>query len=112
VSLAQLDPQVLQGLGLMGRDSVVGGGRAVERHLRRGSPVVEIASGRQRAPTITSGTRQHRHRTTRGVAVQESVAGHPGQGPAGQFHHLNQVDSQLVRHDAVHLHHLLARDAG
>jgi hypothetical protein len=68
--------------------------------------IVQMPGANQCAAAIATHPRQNGDSTPAGVTHQESVSREVGEIPPGIFHHLDQLNMEILDHGAIHFDHL------
>jgi hypothetical protein len=77
------------------------------RYANVSAPGVQSACAHQRSTPVPTRSRQDHHVFLAQVAIEKAHSGEVGQGAPGVFHHLDQLNAEILHHRPVHLNHLL-----
>jgi len=71
------------------------------------APGVQLACVHQRSTPVPTRSRQDHQVFLARAAIEKTHSGEVGQIAPGVFHHLDQLNAEILHHRPVHLDHLL-----
>ncbi len=73
---------------------------------------MQMSRCHQRTSAITTDAAEHYDPLSHRVAFQKTLAREMSQISARIFHHLDQLDLEILDHHTIHFDHLLVREIG
>src|SRR5690348_3083151 len=81
-------------------------GRMSHKNLHLGTPVVQSAGTHKRTTAVSPCSSQHDNRFAAWIAIEKANSSEMSQVAPSIFHHLDQLDANILHHGPVHLSHL------